>query len=123
MSSNNIFGICAECGNSGLVGEVCSQCGGKIIREEEGLGEYDDFNDGGDLRVNSPLDDDFGMTDDLDEEEPGPEDLEDLENFEDDSDPSNFVSLDKLRDDENDQENAPGKSIPEDDDDESIEPE
>jgi hypothetical protein len=38
-------GVCEECGNTGIVGEICSNCGTKFTSLDENLDEFDDLDD------------------------------------------------------------------------------
>ena len=45
MKEKELDGICEECGNTGIVGEICSNCGSKFTSLDDHLEEFDDLDD------------------------------------------------------------------------------
>src|SRR5258707_370023 len=102
----NIDGICEECGNTGLVGEICSFCGSRIEPIDKGIEQFENdevipvVKKSKSAASQNRRGDMFDDDDDLEDIN-----LEDeMEDIEDDDSGSNNLSIDDLAEKENDKE-------------------
>lgn len=104
----SLDGVCEECGNTGLSGEICSNCGSRLVPIDAGL---DQFEKDDDLVVPHAkkvraAHDDFDIDPDLDELEDIDEIEDDLDELGDiDSEDDGTASLDAMAEHEEHEEN------------------
>lgn len=105
----SLDGVCEECGNTGLAGEICSNCGSRIVPIDAGLDQFekeDDLVVPHAKKTRAALDDFYA--------DPDVDDLEDMEDIEDDLDEigdldeedDGTASLEALAEHEEHEENA-----------------
>ena len=106
----NLDGICEECGNTGIVGDPCLVCGGRIESLDKGIEKFESEDETHHVatpsvsrskKVHQPVLDDFDV-------DPGDEELEDieedLEELGDEFDPDNTLSMEDLAEEEDEKD-------------------